>query len=1081
MLLTKQPALKETVRWLQAAGLPALPIAPVQSATKYPLKKDGKVVVGLDGKALPRYTGKNPSWLDSKGVPQPLYHTKYQNKVPTAGEVQRWFANSKNGVGTLGFVLPDGRHFVPIDWDAKNFDSQEESDRVFGEWLEKYPVLKSAWLERTQGGGWHVYVAVVEKPAFTNFAFEPGGKHIGEAMPVGRFCAMSPTMGPSGRAYETVQNFGVLIEVPTLDSIGLYARRSENKSAAVFDGVVTQSDAPNAIALERLGSQKSKDILNGVDTESDRSATLTAAANEWISWMNWCSANGIPTTGDPIVLTVTAGERMGVDAGRATRIAKSARWNSASPACTFGGGEEAAWKKVKHLVPELFQEKCPADIRTSLSAPSTVPYDPPSRNGTPVAGGNGNGNGSGGSNGSGGGDNGNGGNGNGGGDRRIHTLEEVSQCIDALVKRHLNEGQAIKEVLDIAERSARNPQTLLQMYRVRCDLREVDRDMFVDSSEIAKLYQYADQHVELKDVLPSDLAESMDFRAKRMGISPVMLLQYLLPSAASMIGGRTNLIVQEGATDNNHWKEPAVIWALIIEESGGGKSRAESAMLQPIKDRQKLADERYERAREEYAQATSRKRKKGEDGDGDGDVPTAPRRRNYKFDIAQIESVLKGLSQQPKNAGTLWAKDEFAGIIRGLGQYKSRGGDDVEVMLGLWDANQISVNRMDEDRTFAIHNPRLSMAGGLQPGVAKKVFEDPDDDNGKRARFLIAAPKSEVAYRDYKENRQDKKDALHEVLNRIFNGLESFPQQDVRLTDESDRRLVQFHNVLAELRFREKRQAIRNFIAKLKAYVCRLALVLHCMECAADPSKDNLLLQLPTLERSILLCKYYLRQNLLMQARADESGEPTSLAFRIQEYAESFAGGVTMREIYRKISTLQRMAKESGVSVGDLTLSILKQLQESGRGRIEENDRGIVTYFAQNATDVPAPPDAPPPEPVEDVSPVEESPLCDETIDIQNQTEDDIGTGTQTSESGYGFTVGDRAAIDISALHLDEAKEILDEIAETGFSASVGMTGVIVGFQDGLNAILFQPDIVGAPVLELEPLILKKYAGSSNS
>ncbi|MBD2232852.1 type IV secretory system conjugative DNA transfer family protein [Phormidium tenue] len=48
--------------------------------------------------------------------------------------------------------------------------------------------------------------ALAHKKSFTNFSLNGvGGQHMGEALGQGRFTVLSPTVGPSGKAYVNVQ------------------------------------------------------------------------------------------------------------------------------------------------------------------------------------------------------------------------------------------------------------------------------------------------------------------------------------------------------------------------------------------------------------------------------------------------------------------------------------------------------------------------------------------------------------------------------------------------------------------------------------------------------------------------------------------------------------------------------------------------------------------------------------------------------------------------------------------------------------------------------------------------------------
>jgi hypothetical protein len=113
---------QEVINWLIKNGFPVLPVAPKQDSVKYP-KKNSKHEIEYEKDGVtpkPLFTGKNPSYLDERGVPHLVSHTKYQSKLPSKAELKIWFANPLNGIGTLG----GWNDAVWIDFDEKHFDSE---------------------------------------------------------------------------------------------------------------------------------------------------------------------------------------------------------------------------------------------------------------------------------------------------------------------------------------------------------------------------------------------------------------------------------------------------------------------------------------------------------------------------------------------------------------------------------------------------------------------------------------------------------------------------------------------------------------------------------------------------------------------------------------------------------------------------------------------------------------------------------------------------------------------------------------------------------------------------------------------
>ena len=130
---------EKVVARLSELGYPALPVAPRQCAVKYPLlDKNGKISYEKDGVTpKPKFGGKNPSFLDVSGTPRTINHGAYQDCLPSASNLKKWFINPSTGIGTLGGF----KGSIWIDFDVKDFENQSDCDSNFQGWLDRYPQL----------------------------------------------------------------------------------------------------------------------------------------------------------------------------------------------------------------------------------------------------------------------------------------------------------------------------------------------------------------------------------------------------------------------------------------------------------------------------------------------------------------------------------------------------------------------------------------------------------------------------------------------------------------------------------------------------------------------------------------------------------------------------------------------------------------------------------------------------------------------------------------------------------------------------------------------------------------------------
>ena len=192
--LPAPPSVKDTIRWLlEVVRRPPLPECPQEAARTGKDPKQPAFISGRDRVGNPRVTTIAwKLWADPE--------------VPVKeGEIRLWWADKATGIGTLGGW--NGQHHICwVDIDLKGFHSTEECERQVTQWMECYPILKTAHRFRSQSGGYRFLVACEEKPegfgANSRFALSLGGQPIGEVLcgSEGRLghTLMPPTKGLKG-------------------------------------------------------------------------------------------------------------------------------------------------------------------------------------------------------------------------------------------------------------------------------------------------------------------------------------------------------------------------------------------------------------------------------------------------------------------------------------------------------------------------------------------------------------------------------------------------------------------------------------------------------------------------------------------------------------------------------------------------------------------------------------------------------------------------------------------------------------------------------------------------------------------
>jgi hypothetical protein len=297
----------EIIVRLLALGLSPLPVAPYQDPNdtthkfyKY-LHQSKKVtdpwdnsttyeaILEDDGSLKAKFTGKNPSFLKLNGFPKTIEHKNYQKTLPTQDELLEWFANSLNGIGSLG-----SDRYRWLDLDRKHFATQGDCDQAL---LQICLNAHKGWLERTQSGGYRLLVDCGDAGAdFTNFALSEGGDHVGELLGAGRYAVMAPTVGAKG-AYENI-NYGDPIP---LAEINIFAGKTQKAIAVAIPLPISTPIRTDAIPLEVVISKAHRDSLYGV-YEGGRDNEGAALIRDLIGCNMWLLSKGYSVDGDPYTL-----------------------------------------------------------------------------------------------------------------------------------------------------------------------------------------------------------------------------------------------------------------------------------------------------------------------------------------------------------------------------------------------------------------------------------------------------------------------------------------------------------------------------------------------------------------------------------------------------------------------------------------------------------------------------------------------------------------------------------------------------------------------------------------------------------
>lgn len=343
--------------------------------------------------------------------------------------------------------------------------------------------------------------------------------------------------------------------------------------------------------------------------------------------------------------------------------------------------------------------------------------------------------------------------------------------------------------------------------------------------------------------LPEPVRSFVVEAASMISCDPAYVALPLMAALASAIGASRSIKLKDG------WTEPSTLWTAIVARSGSMKSPAFRAALEEPHRREILAQKRYKEQLREYEEhqkrlkvqkkrnATSKPSRRVVVED-DPEEPEKPRLEQHVVDDTTVEALCVVLDENPR--GVLLARDELSAWFGSFNEYKRGGGSDEGRWLSIHGAHPLKINRKTGDKKIiSVPLPFVSIAGGIQTRVLRRVLGDEFRASGLAARLLMAMPPE----RPKQWSEETVSTATREKMRRLFDSLReldmdcdddglAFPRP-IRLNPAAKRVWVQFVDAHGEEQAREMDDDIVSAWSKLEGYAARFALVFHVVRWAA--------------------------------------------------------------------------------------------------------------------------------------------------------------------------------------------------------------------------------------------------------
>lgn len=378
------------------------------------------------------------------------------------------------------------------------------------------------------------------------------------------------------------------------------------------------------------------------------------------------------------------------------------------------------------------------------------------------------------------------------------------------------------------------------------------------TSPIVLGYNQAERKVPVWDinfpveVFPTEIQKFISDASYVMDAPVEYFASSILAITGFLINSQAFIIVK-----NISWKEPAVLWILIVGEAGRKKKTPVYKFMKSILDNiDETLEQEYQEAKKVYQNEILKynvdlKNWKENAFGNPPEKPTKPVRTLIYTSDTTIEAISYHQSQNPHGIGVMC--DEISGFFMGFNKYQ-KSGNDRQYYLGSFSGDKSFVLRKQEDsfNTKPYHN----IFGTIQPPVVANILlKDFRVIDGFVERFLFSLT-NHVKKIEMVEDEIDEKLKKHvdDLMLRLYKHFSKNQNTEFTLDDEAK---AEFKKVMEELN-REtlndnNSELLQSYLEKCKTYIPRFALVLHCLEDFANQtiSKSNV-------ENAYKIVKYFI-------------------------------------------------------------------------------------------------------------------------------------------------------------------------------------------------------------------------------
>ncbi len=406
------------------------------------------------------------------------------------------------------------------------------------------------------------------------------------------------------------------------------------------------------------------------------------------------------------------------------------------------------------------------------------------------------------------------------------------------------------------------------------------------------------------DAIPASCRQLVGEAEEALGCAPELVALPMLAVLSSAIGTSRVVEVKGG------WREWAALFLAVVASPGAMKTPAAKVAKKPAFERQRRLGKEYAEDKEDWKREVREweveKRDAQKAGEPAPEEPAPPAMSRCVAGDTTVEALVSILEDNPR--GLLVHRDELAGWVRSMDQYKGGKGSDRQNWLNLWNTDEVVVDRKSRlGEPIILAKPFISLFGGIQPAMLGELGGGMEDGMMDRFLFAYPAPRHVRFTEDeVSEEAEARYAALYEKLANLTLATDEHGDPNpkpLRLSSDARKLFARTADALgAEMLQPGFPSRLEGVWSKMRGYLARLSLVLAVCRCVETGAPEERI-EAEDIEAASRLLGYFKAHARRVYAEVSVPDPLEVLGADLKNLLEDNGGRLeaTATQLYRKL------------------------------------------------------------------------------------------------------------------------------------------------------------------------------------